>query len=202
MNTIASSQERLRKQIAFIIEIDKMKNELRKNIIIDKSRRENDAEHSWHIAVMAMLLVEYTDLPQLDLLKIIKMLLVHDIVEIYAGDTFFYDDQANKDKVEREQAAADKIFALLPADQGLELRSLWEEYEAMQTNDALYAGAMDRLQPFLLHYYTQGQVWLQEHITSEKIYTRIRPLEKSMPRLWPVITNMIQEAIEKGYVTK
>lgn len=197
----AINQERFQQQIAFIVEIDKMKNELRKNIIIDKSRRENDAEHSWHIAVMAMLLQEYSDL-KVDLLKVIKMLLVHDIVEIYAGDTFFYDEQANKDKAEREQAAADRIFAILPTDQGAELRALWEEYEELQTNEALYAGAMDRLQPFLLHYYTQGQVWLEENVTSEKIYKRIGPLDKSMPRLWPVIDAMIQDAIQKGYVSK
>lgn len=193
--------ERFQQQIAFIIEIDKMKTELRKNILVDKSRRENDAEHSWHIAVMAMLLAEYSDL-SVDMLKVIKILLVHDIVEIYAGDTFFYDEQANLDKAEREQAAADRIFAMLPAEQGQELRSLWEEYEAQQTGEALYAGAMDRLQPFLLHYYTQGQVWREENVTSEKIYKRIGSLERSMPRLWPVIDSMIQEAIAKGYVNK
>ena len=193
--------KRFQQQIAFIIEIDKMKTELRKNILVDKSRRENDAEHSWHIAVMAMLLEEYSDLP-VDMLKVIKILLVHDIVEIYAGDTFFYDEQANLDKAEREQAAADRIFAMLPTEQGQELRNLWEEYEAQQTNEALYAGAMDRLQPFLLHYYTQGQVWREEHVTGEKIYKRIGSLKLSMPRLWPVIDAMIQEAIAKGYVSK
>ena len=201
MESTVIDQERFRQQIAFIVEIDKMKTELRKNIIIDKSRRENDAEHSWHIAVMAMLLVEYSEL-KVDLLKVIKILLVHDIVEIYAGDTFFYDEQANQDKAEREQAAADRIFAMLPVDQGQQLRALWEEYEALQTNEALYAGAMDRLQPFLLHYYTQGQVWRQENVTSEKIYKRIGPLDKSMPRLWSVIDAMIQDAIRQGYISK
>ena len=202
MNQVAIDRLRLDKQFAFIIEIDKMKNELPKNIIIDKSRRENDAEHSWHIAVMAMLLSEYVDLPNVDLLKVIKMLLVHDIVEIYAGDTFFYDEKANQDKAEREQAAADRIFAMLPADQGTELRALWEEYEELKTSEALFAGAMDRLQPFLLHYYTQGQVWREEHVTSEKIYRRIAPLDKSMPCLWQVIDGMIQDAIRKGYIEK
>lgn len=201
MENTSINLERLQQQLSFIIEIDKMKTELRKNIIVDKSRRENDAEHSWHISVMSMLLIEYSDL-KVDLLKVIKMLLIHDIVEIYAGDTFFYDEQANQDKEEREQAAADRVFAILPSEQGLELRHLWEEYEAMQTNEALYAGAMDRLQPFLLHYYTQGQVWLEENVPSEKIYKRIAPLEKSMPRLWPVINTMVQEAIRKGYVNQ
>lgn len=202
MNSVVVERVRLEKQFAFIIEIDKMKSELRKNIIINKSRRENDAEHSWHIAVMAMLLAEYVDLPNVDLLKVIKILLVHDIVEIYAGDTFFYDDKANEDKAEREQAAADKIFAILPVDQGSELRALWEEYEELETDTALFAGAMDRLQPFLLHYYTQGQVWREENVSSEKIYKRIDSLRQSMPRLWPIVDSMIQEAVQKGYIEK
>ena len=195
------AQERIFKQMSFIREIDKMKNEFRKNIIIDKSRRENDAEHSWHIAVMAMLLVEYAENPAtLDVNKVIKMLLVHDIVEIYAGDTFFYDEEANKTKAAREQAAADKIFSILPADQEGELRGLWEEFEELQTTEAYYARAMDILQPFFLHYCTQGAVWLEENINVAQVYRRAEPLKKGLPKLWEFVELLIEQSVKKGYL--
>ena len=133
------STERLKKQIEFILEVDKIKNIFRMTKIHDGSRRENDAEHSWHLALMAFLLSEYSKEDDIDILKVMKMCLVHDIVEIDAGDTFCYDAVGNMDKLEREQKAAKRIFGLLPEDQGKELMELWEEFDAMETPEAKYA---------------------------------------------------------------
>ena len=142
--------EDLKKQLDFVLEVDKIKNIFRRTKIHDGSRRENDAEHSWHLALMAFLLNDYSKDSNLDMLKIMKMCIVHDIVEIDAGDTFCYDELGNQDKLEREQKAADRIFSLLPEHQGKELRMLWEEFDAMQTPEAKYAAALDRLQPLIL----------------------------------------------------
>ena len=146
---------RLLKDIEFIVELDKMKSILRQTSLIDKSKRENDAEHSWHISVMAMVLSEYAN-EEIDVCKVIKMLLIHDLVEIYAGDTFCYDVEGNKDKKERELKAADKIFGMLDEDKGMELRKLWDEFEEMNTKEALFAASMDRLQPFFNNYFSGG----------------------------------------------
>lgn len=137
---------RLRRQLDFILEIDKAKAVLRRSRLLDGSRRENDAEHAWHLAVMALVLAEYANEP-IDLSRVVKMLLVHDIVEIDAGDTFIYDDSDPAAKAERERQAAHRIFGLLPADQQQELLALWEEFEARRTADARFAAALDRLQP-------------------------------------------------------
>ena len=130
---------RLEQQMRFLVEVDKMKSVYRRTILIDKTRRESDAEHSWHFALMAMLLAEYADPEKVDCARVIRMALVHDLIEIYAGDTFAYDVQGNQDKRQRETEAADKLFALLPEDQAAEIRALWEEFDAMETPDAQYA---------------------------------------------------------------
>src|SRR5690554_4376193 len=162
-------KDKLKKDIQFILELDKMKSILRQTTLIDGSRRENDAEHSWHIAVMAMVLKEYAD-KKIDICKVIKMLLVHDLVEIYAGDTFCYDVEANKDKKERELKAADRIFGMLEEDKGKELRSLWEEFEEMKTKEAIFAASMDRLQPFFNNYYSGGGTWKKFRVSKGEIY--------------------------------
>lgn len=133
---------RLEKQIGFIVEVDRLKTILRQSSITDGSRRENDAEHSWHLAVMAVLLREYAEESRLDLLKVIKMLLVHDLVEIDAGDTFAYDEEGHKDKAEREEAAAERLFSLLPEDQRDEIYELWREFEDRRTPEAKFAAAL------------------------------------------------------------
>ncbi|MEG2234338.1 MAG: HD domain-containing protein, partial [Oscillospiraceae bacterium] len=150
------TDDRFEKQLRFIVEIDKMKNIFRKTLIIDGTRRENDAEHSWHIAVMAILLSEYCKDKSVDIMRAVKMALVHDLIEIYAGDTFAYDEAGNSTKEERERDAADRLYALLPQEQGAELRALWEEFDAEITPDARYAAAMDHLQPFIHNYMTDG----------------------------------------------
>ena len=191
---------RLEQQMRFLVEVDKMKSVYRRTILIDKTRRESDAEHSWHFALMAMLLAEYADPEKVDCARVIRMALVHDLIEIYAGDTFAYDVQGNQDKRHRETEAADKLFALLPEDQAAEIRALWEEFDAMETPDAQYAAAIDRLQPFLNNYLTQGHTWGLGGVKSAQVYERMDPIRVALPEVWPFVDKMIQESIEKGYL--
>ena len=193
---------RLEQQMRFLVEVDKMKSVYRRTILIDKTRRESDAEHSWHFALMAMLLAEYADPEKVDCARVIRMALVHDLIEIYAGDTFAYDVQGNQDKRQRETEAADKLFALLPEDQAAEIRALWEEFDAMETPDAQYAAAIDRLQPFLNNYLTQGHTWGLGGVKSAQVYERMDPIRVALPEVWPFVDKMIQENKEKGYLEK
>ena len=193
---------RLEQQMRFLVEVDKMKSVYRRTILIDKTRRESDAEHSWNFALMAMLLAEYADPEKVDCARVIRMALVHDLIEIYAGDTFAYDVQGNQDKRQRETEAADKLFALLPEDQAAEIRALWEEFDAMETPDAQYAAAIDRLQPFLNNYLTQGHTWGLGGVKSAQVYERMDPIRVALPEVWPFVDKMIQESIEKGYLEK
>ena len=192
-------KDKLKRDIDFIIELDKMKSILRQNSLIDGSRKENDAEHSWHIAVMAMVLHEYSNLP-IDLCKVIKMLLIHDLVEIYAGDTFCYDEEGNETKEERELKAAEKLFNMLDEDKGKELRSLWAEFEERKTNEAIFAAAMDRLQPLFSNYYNEGGTWKKFNVNKEAVYKRIEPIKEASDEIWKLVTNMIEDAIRKGYI--
>jgi len=192
--------ERLKKQIQFIVEADKIKNIFRRSKIHDGSRRENDAEHSWHLALMTFLLSEYSK-EKIDVLKVIKMCIIHDIVEIDAGDTFCYDSKGNLDKQEREQKAADRIFGLLPEDQASELRNLWEEFDAMETPEAKYAAALDRLQPVLLNYLNKGGTWQEYNIKKEQVIKRIGQIEEGAPGLWEFVSWLIDDAVAKGYLT-
>ena len=191
--------QRLQQQIAFIIEIDKLKRILRQTLLTDASRQENSAEHSWHIALMAVVLSEYAP-TEIDLLKVIKLLLLHDLVEIDAGDTFCYDVAANQNKVERELAAADRIFGLLPAEQDVELRSLWEEFEAQTTPEALFAAALDRLQPLLNNQQTDGASWQKHGITREQVLWRMQPVKAGAPQLWTLIEEIVDSCVAAGYL--
>lgn len=194
-------EQRLQQQISFLIEIDKMKTILRQNLIADGTRRENDAEHSWHMAIMVTVLKEYAADP-VDLLRVIKMCLVHDLIEIYAGDTFCYDKVGCEDKEQREREAADRLFAILPQDQGLEFRALWEEFDRMDTPDSAFAAAVDRIQPFLLNYYTNGHTWTLGEIDSKMVYARMEPVKKAVPAFWPVFTTMVESCIERGLLPR
>ena len=197
MNSV--SLNRLDQQIQFVLEIDRLKGVLRQTLLTDGSRQENSAEHSWHIALMAVLLAEYAPAP-VDMLRVIKMLLVHDLVEIDAGDTFCYDTQGNLSKADREQQAADRIFGLLPADQATELRRLWDEFEAQQTQDALFAAALDRLQPLLNNWQTRGHTWKKHGVSQEQVFQRMAPVQNHAPALWSIVEQVVEEAIEKGYL--
>ncbi len=191
--------QRLDQQLQFIIEIDRLKGILRQTLLIDQSRRENSAEHSWHIALMATLLAEYAPEP-VDVLRVIKMLLIHDLVEIDAGDTFCYDEQGNQDKEDREVKAADRLFGLLPADQERELRGLWDEFELRQTPEARFAAALDRIQPFLHNQQTQGGTWRQHGISRSQVMQRMAPVKDGMPALWHWLEDAIAQCVEAGYL--
>lgn len=191
---------RLHQQLEFIIEIDKLKQIVRQNYVTVSGRNENDAEHSWHMAVMAVLLAEYV--PGVDVLTVIKMLLIHDIVEIDAGDTYCFDQTGLLDKREREQAAAERIFSLLPSDQAADMRSLWEEFEAAQTQEARFAAALDRLQPLLLHTATSGRSWKEHHITSSHVIERNKRTKELSPVLGECVAELIQAAVQRGDLAK
>ena len=196
------SEQNLEEQIGFIVEIDQLKQVFRQTVLPADKRRENDAEHSWHLSIMAVLLVRHAVEPDLDLLRVIKMLLIHDIVEIDAGDTFAYDEAGHEDKEEREQAAADRLFGLLPAQQAAELRTLWDEFEARQTPEAKYAAALDRLQPLLLNFHAGGQTWLSHNVKYDQVIARNRHIEEGAPALWQYAQRMIDKAVELGRLEK
>ena len=194
---IFPEDKNLSRALEFTIEMDKMKSIFRRSSIFDGTRRENDAEHSFHIAVMALAFEKYA--PEgVNLLRVLKMLLVHDIVEIDAGDTFAYDKEANTTKKEREQAAAERLFSMI--ENGAELRALWEEFDAMETPDALYAISLDRLQPFISNCLNKGDTWFAGGVSKEAILKRMAPLEKGIPALWETVLRLIDENVEKGYV--
>lgn len=190
--------KRIERQLQFLVEVDKMKGILRQTVLIDQTRRENDAEHSWHFALMAMILFEYCEAEGADLSHVIKMALVHDLIEIYAGDTFAYDAIGIDSKAERERESADRLFSILPEDQGEEIRALWEEFEAMETPSSLYANAIDRFQPLLHNYMTHGYTWKLHQVRSDKVYKRMEPILRAAPELWEIVDGMIKDSIEKG----
>jgi putative hydrolase of HD superfamily len=196
----SEDNDRLDQQLLFIVEIDKLKSVLRQAYLVDGSRRENDAEHSWHLAMMCLLLAEHSASPEIDLLRVVKMLLIHDIVEIDAGDTFVFDDKANESKTQREKAAAVRLFGMLPPDQAAEYRSLWEEFEARETPEARYAAALDRLHPMLLGYHSQGQAWREHDITVEQITNMNCHIEKGSSVLWRRAKAMLDDAVRRGFV--
>lgn len=194
--------KKLEQQLEFIVEVDKLKTIYRQTLLMDQSRYENDAEHSWHLALMALLLSEYASDKDLDLLKVVKMVLIHDIVEIDAGDTFCYDDQGYQDKSEREEKAADRIFGLLPNEQAEELKAVWREFEEMKTPEAKFAASLDRFQPLLHNYRTQGAAWQKHGVTSDKVINRNQHIQNGAPLLWKYAKNIIDESVQKGYLSK
>lgn len=185
-------QERLRQQLTFLAEIDRLKTVLRRNTLSDGSRRENSAEHSWHISIMALVLAEHAN-ERIDVFRVVQMLLIHDLVEIDAGDTFCYDEAAHEGKAEREEAAADRLFSLLPTDQAATFRGLWDEFEAGETPEAKFANALDRLQPVLLNYLRNGGTWTEYRISLEQIVQRNGRIEEGSATLWECAKTMIHE---------
>ncbi|NLB78841.1 MAG: HD domain-containing protein [Clostridiaceae bacterium] len=192
--------DRLSKQLAFIIEVDKAKQILRNTILMDASRRENDAEHMWHLALGVLVFSEHANSKELDLLKVLKMALIHDIVEIDAGDTYAYGEYDGQAVALREQKAARRIFGVLPADQATEFNELWDEFEAAETPEAKFAKAMDSFMPVLHNYQTQGQQWQKHQVTKERIYARNARIEKGSGILWEKIKELLRDAVEKGYL--
>lgn len=192
-------KERLSKQIAFMLELDKMKNLYRQTYVLHEDRKENDAEHSWHIAILAFMLAEYSNQP-VDVFKVMKMVLLHDVVEIDAGDTFCYDAEGYKSKAEREEKAAQRIFGLLPNDQKDEYYSLWREFEDSETADARFAAVLDRIQPLLLNYTRNGISWKEHDIKMEQVLDRNKEYFKDSEELGELIQFIINDAHEKGFL--
>ena len=197
--SVELSAEDMEKQIDFIIEVDKLKHVFRQTPLIKDGRAENDAEHSWHLSLMAVLLFRHAG-EEVDLLRVLKMLLIHDIVEIDAGDTFLYDEVSYKDKDVREQKAADRLFNILPDEQALEFRALWDEFEERKSEDAQYAAALDRFQPLLLNFHTNGLAWRRHGVTRDQVISRNAHISDSSPELWEYAIKLIDEAVEKEYL--
>lgn len=187
-----SIDQRVEQQLAFLVQADKLKNVLRRTLLTDTSRQENSAEHSWHLALTAMVLEEYSSAP-VNLAKVLRMLIVHDVVEIDAGDTFAFDRAGNATKEERERRAADRIFGLLPDELRADLRSLWEEFDEAATPEARFANAVDRIQPFLQNRETRGGSWRIHNLSREQVLARMDPIRTSLPRLWPVVIATLDE---------
>jgi putative hydrolases of HD superfamily len=192
-----TSAERFAQQLEFIVAVDKLKTVLRVSRLTDGSRDENSAEHSWHVALMATLLHEHAA-DAVDTLHAIHLLLIHDIVEIDAGDTYCYDERGYADKVERERAAAIRLFGMLPDDQSSHCLALWEEFEAMRTPAALFANALDRLQPFILGRHRDDGEWRFRARTREQILQRMDPVRRAAPALWPWVVSVVDEAFTTG----
>lgn len=192
--------ERLDEQMAFILEVEGLKQIFRQTLLPGDKRAENDAEHSWHLSLMAILLTEHARAPDLDLLHVLKMLLIHDIVEIDAGDTFAYDEAGHEDKEEREKAAAARLFNLLPNEQAQAVRALWDEFEERTTPEAQYAAALDRLQPLLLNFHTEGAAWRRHGVKKAQVIARNEHIAEGAPALWDYARELIDNAVERGYL--
>jgi len=195
---IASASERLTRQMQFLFEVGKLKEVLRRSRLPGSNRLENSAEHSWHIALMAVVVAEYAQPPRLDVMRVLKMLLIHDLVEIDAGDTFGYDTAGHADKRDREVQAAERIFGLLPVDQATDFRALWEEFEAGVTGEAKFALAMDRLQAVMVNYSSEGGSWREHRVTCDRVLARNQIIGNGAPALWDFARGLIEETVSKG----
>ncbi len=193
------TRDRLDDQLRFTLEIDRLKGVLRRTYLLDGTRRENSAEHSWHVAVMAAVLAEHAN-EAVDVGRVVRMLLVHDVVEVDAGDTFVYDREAARSKAERERRAADRIFGLLPPDQRAEMRALWEEFEAAETADARFAAALDRMMPVLHNIHTEGRAWRENGVTAEMVIGRNSRIAEGSRVLWERVRALIGKAVERGHL--
>lgn len=192
-------QDRLKKQVEFMLELDKMKNLYRQTYVLHEDRKENDAEHSWHLAILAFLLAEYSN-ENINVTHVMKMVLLHDVVEIDAGDTYCYDNEGYKSKAEREEKAAQRIFGLLPDDQRKEFYDLWREFEDSETPDARFAAMLDRVQPLLLNYTKGGISWNEHGIHKEQVLNRNIDYFSESDELAELIKYIIDDAAEKGWL--
>jgi putative hydrolase of HD superfamily len=197
MNDAAS---RLARQIEFIVEVDKLKEIFRQTINTQSRRPENDAEHSWALCLCVIVLAEHANTPSLDVLRVLKMVIIHDLVEIDAGDTFAYDTARMAHQHEREAIAADRIFGLLPPDQARDFRALWDEFEAKTTPEAKFAAAVDRFQPMLLNCRTQGAAWQRHGVTQDRVLARNQHIKEGCTDLWTYAQAMVQSAVDAGHL--
>ena len=193
--------DQLLQQINFIKEIDKIKYIQRKTKLFHSDRPENDAEHSWHLAMMTIVLAEHSDVP-VDVLKVLKMVLIHDIVEIDAGDTFIYDTQKSHSNTENELIAAKRIFGLLPDEQAEELIAIWQEFEAGETPEARFAKAMDRIEPLLQNTSNNGGTWREFDVDYSKVFEKKKVIAQGSTTLWKFAENLLNESVDKGILKK
>ena len=192
MDPLAIDKRRFEHQMRYLLEVDKLKSIVRQTYLTCEDRRENSAEHSWHLAMMALVLSEYAN-EQVDICHVIKLLLIHDLVEIDAGDTPCYDKIAYQDKNKREMNAANRVYNLLPIDQAQQLKSLWKEFEACQTLDSQFANALDRLQPLLSNYYTHGKAWKKHKVKKHQVVARISFIKEVTPNIWSYALELIED---------
>jgi putative hydrolase of HD superfamily len=192
-------KERFDQQVRFILEIDKLKSVVRQSYLLDGNRRENSAEHSWHVALMGLLLAEYAEQP-VDLLRLMKMLLIHDIIEIDAGDTYCYDEAGVTDQSSRESEAAERLFGLLPEDQMEEFRELWAEFEERSTAEAKFAATIDRLMPLLHNFHTEGRSWREHGIRVNQVSARNEVMKEGALPLWEFAMSLIDDAVDREYL--
>lgn len=200
-DSLSAAAQRLAHQIEFIAECDKLKEVFRQTINTQSRRAENDAEHSWHLCLCVIVLAEHANVPDLDVLRVLKMLIVHDLVEIDAGDTFAYDVAAMANQHEREAIAATRIFGLLPQDQASAFRALWDEFEAKATPEAKFATAVDRFQPMLLNCRSQGAAWKRHGITHDRVVARNHHIADGCSELWRYAEQMLHEVVTAGHLT-
>lgn len=191
---------RLREQLVFLAEVDKLKTVLRQSPLAAADRRENDAEHSWHLALMVSVLAEHSDEP-IDVGRTVELVVLHDLVEIYAGDTPLYDDAGRESQQEREQAAADRLFGLLPADQAARFRGLWDEFESRGSPEARFAKAVDRVQPLLLNWLARGGTWRTPGVTADTVRARKAVIGEASTPLWTMVRELIGEGERRGWVS-
>ena len=193
--------ERLKKQVDFILEIDKEKNIFRQTHLSNHGRNENDAEHAWHMAIMAYLLQEYSNEP-VDVARVMLMCLIHDLVEIDSGDTYAYDEEALKTQKQREEKAKERVFSLLPKEQKQDLMSIFDEFEENETPEAKFAHAMDNFQPLLLNNSNGGSDWIEHGVNESKIYGRHKKTKEGSEELYKVTDKIIQDNVKKGNIQK
>jgi putative hydrolase of HD superfamily len=198
MEQPSAAAQRLAKQVEFIVEMDRLKEIFRQTVLTQSRRAENDAEHSWHLCLCVITLAEHANKPDMDILRVLKMVILHDLVEIDAGDTFAYDTARMVDQHAREALAADRIFGLLPEDQGREFRALWDEFEERKTAESRFAAAVDRFQPMLLNVRTQGHAWKKHGVTQPRVIARNQHVADGSVAIWEYAARMIQEAVDRG----
>jgi putative hydrolase of HD superfamily len=192
---------RLLQQLEFIKEIDKLKYIQRRTKLLNSNRHENDAEHSWHLAMMTIVLAEHANKP-IDVLKVLKMVLIHDIVEIDAGDTFIYDTIKNHDNTEEELVAANRIFGLLPEEQAADFIAIWTEFEEGVSEEAKFAKSMDRLEPLLQNISNHGGTWREFNVGYEQVYDKKKVIKNGSESIWRYAEDLINESVEKGILEK
>ena len=192
--------ERIEQQVRFILEVDKLKEVFRQTVCTQSRRAENDAEHSWHLCLAVIVLAEHANESRMDVLRVLKMLILHDLVEIDAGDTFAYDTARMADQHAREARAADRIFGLLPADQAGEFRRLWDEFEERRTPEAAFAAAIDRFQPVLLNCSTEGAAWKRHGVTVDRVVARNSHIAEGSEALWEQAVRLIRRAVDAKHL--